>query len=298
MKGRIGFTSEQGKGSTFWVELPGAKRAPAAESHLSGVSVVVVEGRDEHTRNVCAALERRVERGVARVPATVTAKEIEARMKGKEPAIVLVDRDPAAEIPLALLADLAEAGDWLRGIVLLAPFSDRGADKEGQLPRRVTVVHKPVRAARLVARIAEVQAGERKPSLRPPAASQFAHRVLLAEDNPVNQTIARLMLQSAGCTVDIVGDGQKAVAAATERDFDIVLMDLHMPELDGFEASRAIRADERARGRSPVPILALSASVLPEDQEKCLEAGMNGHLAKPISQKALADLLRSVLPRS
>ena len=106
------------------------------------------------------------------------------------------------------------------------------------------------------------------------------------------------MLQSAGCIVEIVGDGAQAVAAAAARDFDLVLMDLHMPELDGFDASRAIRADEDERGRSPVPILALSASVMPEDQEKCLEAGMNGHLAKPISQRALSDLLRSVPPRS
>jgi CheY-like chemotaxis protein len=79
-----------------------------------------------------------------------------------------------------------------------------------------------------------------------------------------------------------------------EGGLDLVLMDLHMPGMDGFDASRAIRADEQARSLPAVPIVALSAAVLPEDQERCLEAGMNGHLAKPISQAALENILRGL----
>ena len=296
MDGRIGFTSELGDGSVFWIELPAARRTPAPTSELSGVTVVVVEGRDEHTRNLCASLQPGVKSPLVRVPATVTAAEIEARAAG--PVIVVIDWDPACPAPLALASSLAAAGEWLRGIVLLAPFGDPTVEKEGRLPKRVNVVHKPVRVPRLLTRLAEVLGGERRGSIQPPPESHFEHRVLLVEDNPVNQTIARLMLQSAGCTVQIVGDGKQAVAAATGGDFDLVLMDLHMPELDGFEASRAIREDERRQGRRRVPILALSASVLPEDQARCLEAGMNGHLAKPISQKALHDLLLSVPARA
>ena len=191
-----------------------------------------------------------------------------------------------------------EAGDWLEGVVLLSPLSEQTASKDRRLPRRVRVMHKPARIQRLLARLSDIQIGERPPSIRPPPAVRFPHRVLLVEDNLVNQQIARLMLQSAGCAVEVVANGALAVAAATEKRFDLVLMDLHMPEMDGFDAARAIRQGEKARGRAPVPIVAVSASVLPEDQERCRDAGMNGHLAKPISQDAIADLLRGVPVRA
>jgi CheY-like chemotaxis protein len=106
------------------------------------------------------------------------------------------------------------------------------------------------------------------------------------------------MLQAMGCDVEVATDGARALAKVGEGAIDLVLMDLHMPDMDGFDATRAIRAEERTKGRAPVPIVALSASVLPEDQEKCLEVGMNGHLPKPISQKALEELLRGISPRA
>jgi CheY-like chemotaxis protein/HPt (histidine-containing phosphotransfer) domain-containing protein len=114
-------------------------------------------------------------------------------------------------------------------------------------------------------------------------------RILVAEDNALNQEVAVGLLSRQGHTVEIAGTGRAAVDAVRSRDYDVVLMDVHMPELDGLAATREIRRLEGARGR--IPIIALSASVLPGETAQCLAAGMNAHLPKPIDPTALATVL-------
>ncbi|MEI6558923.1 MAG: response regulator [Rhodospirillaceae bacterium] len=116
-------------------------------------------------------------------------------------------------------------------------------------------------------------------------------RILLVEDNAINQEIAREILQGAGIRVDVAGDGLEAVAMACRADagYDAVLMDLHMPRMDGYEASRAIR---RQLPGAVVPIIAMTADAMAEDRERCLEAGMNDHVAKPINVETLFAVLR------
>ena len=116
-------------------------------------------------------------------------------------------------------------------------------------------------------------------------------RVLAAEDNVTNQQVLTAVLASVGCALEIVPDGAAAVAAWKTGRFDIILMDIHMPNMGGVEAATAIRALERNRGLPRTPIIALTASVLPEDRERCLAAGMNEHHAKPVSGVALHDVL-------
>jgi PAS domain S-box-containing protein len=117
-------------------------------------------------------------------------------------------------------------------------------------------------------------------------------RVLVVEDMPVNQLVARSMLAKLGCSVQLLGDGVEAVDAFTSGgSWDLVLMDLHMPKMDGLEASRRIRALELAQGGKRVPIVALTASLYQEDSETCLAAGMDGVLSKPVKLEALSDLL-------
>ena len=113
--------------------------------------------------------------------------------------------------------------------------------------------------------------------------------VLVAEDNPVNQQVALGLLRRRGHRVDVVATGRAAVEAVAARSYDVVLMDIHMPEMDGIEATRAIRRLPGEKGK--VPIIALSASAMKEETDACMEAGMVGHLPKPIDPVALATVL-------
>lgn len=112
-------------------------------------------------------------------------------------------------------------------------------------------------------------------------------RILVAEDNPVNQLVAVGMLKRLGCLADVVGNGKEAVEALRRLPYDLVFMDCHMPEMDGFEASRTIRAEENDKNRH-VPIVAMTASALSGDRERCLAAGMDDYLAKPVREAELA----------
>jgi signal transduction histidine kinase/CheY-like chemotaxis protein len=114
-----------------------------------------------------------------------------------------------------------------------------------------------------------------------------AIRVLLAEDDIVNQMVVETMLKKLGCDVDIVGDGEAAREAAARRRYDLILMDCHMPVMDGFEATRRIREDMSMSGRH-TPIVAVTADALASDRERCLESGMDDHLVKPVSGAMLA----------
>jgi two-component system, sensor histidine kinase len=116
-------------------------------------------------------------------------------------------------------------------------------------------------------------------------------RVLLAEDNAVNQTIASRFLEKEGHHVTLACDGRQALAAIEREYFDVVLMDVQMPEMDGFEATTAIRAQERDTGRR-LPIIAMTAHAMAGDRERCLAAGMDNYIAKPISARGLIELLR------
>lgn len=117
---------------------------------------------------------------------------------------------------------------------------------------------------------------------RQPVPELAGARILLAEDNPVNQRVTSQMLSRLGCVVSTANNGQEAVSSRQESDFDLVLMDCHMPVLDGLDASRAIRAWEKENGHTPVPIVALSADVMSDRKAECEEAGMDGYLSKPI----------------
>src|SRR4029453_13441542 len=112
-------------------------------------------------------------------------------------------------------------------------------------------------------------------------------RILVAEDNPVNQQVALGLLRRDRHELDVVSNGRAGVEAVATRRYDVVLMDVHMPEMDGCEATRAIRALPGVAGT--VPIIALNASVMAGEIQQCLVAGMNGYVAKPINPSALAD---------
>ena len=121
--------------------------------------------------------------------------------------------------------------------------------------------------------------------------------VLLAEDNIVNQRVATRLLEKEGHEVSIAANGHEALEAIAKRAFDLVLMDVQMPGMDGFEATRAIRAGERGLG-GHLPIIAMTAHVIKGDRERCLDAGMDDYVSKPVRRDVLLATIDGVLRRS
>jgi signal transduction histidine kinase/CheY-like chemotaxis protein len=130
-----------------------------------------------------------------------------------------------------------------------------------------------------------------RPAPEPAVRGALAARVLLVEDDLVNQLVVKEMLRMLGCQVEVVANGEEACRATAEEAWDIVLMDCHMPVMDGFEATRRIRDAERARG-GHVPIVAITADALTSDREHCLETGMDDYMTKPVSSARLAEVLQ------
>jgi CheY-like chemotaxis protein len=155
---------------------------------------------------------------------------------------------------------------------------------------------KPVRRSALISAVAQVlgvaEAAPHRPApaeILPASAAGFLLRVLVVEDNQVNQLLVTTILAKAGMRAEVAANGVEAVQAVHARNFDVILMDMQMPEMEGLEATRRIR-QLGAMGRA-VPIIAMSANAMQEDRRRCLEAGMNDFVAKPIDS---GELLRKI----
>ncbi len=179
-------------------------------------------------------------------------------------------------------------------------LSSTGFDPNSTLTKDIQIfrfLQKPVRQHQLMESLCEVLG--RKPEIPDThniTPSQLHAQILLAEDNPVNQEVAQSMLQVLGCETSLANDGAAALELATKTAYDLILMDCHMPGLDGFSATREIRQMEPLQGRNRVPIIALTADVQRGIREQCQTAGMDDYLSKPFNQKKLEEMLRKWLP--
>jgi CheY-like chemotaxis protein len=189
----------------------------------------------------------------------------------------------------------------LRDLPVLMLSSMSGVDESDSLSQGVSAwLTKPVRRANLHTALIGVLcrgstdgigvAKETVDELRP-----LGLKVLLVEDNPVNQAVALGMLEQMSCRVTTAGDGLDALRRFRKQSFDVVLMDCQMPEQDGYETTRRIRQIETGNGRTPTPVVALTANALAGDRERCLEAGMDEYLAKPFTRQQLRRVIETAL---
>gem|GEM_PF-1122984 len=184
-------------------------------------------------------------------------------------------------------------------VMLLTSTPSRQESERFGGPVRATLV-KPVTTRSLRGALAKAMETEKKATMAMPKGGsvppQRPLNVLVAEDNAVNQRLAKLNLEGWGHTVTVAGDGQEAVEAYEKTEFDLILMDLQMPRLSGFEASAEIRKQEKASSRPRTPILALSANVLKGVRDECAKSGMDGYVSKPVRQQELVGAMALVIP--
>ena len=185
-------------------------------------------------------------------------------------------------------------------LILLSSWGQRG---DGAIAREACIdayLTKPVRQSQLYDAIVTVMGTASEPQSTGlvtrhslgEARAEGKRRVLLAEDSIANQKLAVLMLERLDCRVDAVANGREALEALTHMTYDLVFMDCHMPEMDGYEATTAIRHREARSGRH-VPIIAMTANALPGDRERCLQAGMDDYMSKPIEAESLQVMLQA-----
>ncbi len=288
MKGRIGAVSQPGQGSLFWFELPlkwgsGPSRI-GADGCLSGLTVAMANLGEAAASLVGGYLSAWGAQVTTGFPAP-----------GSVADCVVAEASGAAAIEAIL------ASDTIRPTLAIASSVERRAIRSAA-GDRIAVLLKPLKPSQLLARLSALHRQQPRPPLpglnRACGSSPIGGaRILVAEDNLVNQRVAVALLEKNGVRVDLAVNGLVALALATRNRYDAILMDCQMPELDGVEASRRIRAEEG--GRRHVPIIALTASALSEDRQTCLDAGMDDFLTKPVQSKRLLEVLaRWVDPRT
>ncbi len=297
MGGAIGLESEPGKGSTFWIELPLKKivsgRADEFEGQISHLRVLVVDDNPTNRR----ILREHLQSWGCVVDEAESGEQAMERLTAAEPCpydVVVLDYQMPREHGLEVARRIRSVRAHQCKIILL---SSMGAEHQ---PAEVDVwLAKPVRRSQLYNALCEVSGLQRIPASSEPHSAVERRtsgvRVLLVEDNEVNRKLAMHMLKRLGCSVDVAVNGREAVEMTATRAYDVVFMDIQMPEMDGIEATRAIRERERGSDKH-LPIVAMTAHAMEGDRERCLSAGMDDYLSKPVRIERLAEMVEKWSP--
>jgi two-component system sensor histidine kinase/response regulator len=305
MGGEIGLESEAGKGSTFLFTVSvgvgsGPARSRVVPEQLRAVSALVVDDNAAARDILVHALDG----FCAQVDAVSSGEEAIAAVKQHDSDrpydVIFMDwRMPGMDGIQA--ARLIKENPQLKthpAVVLVTAFGREEVRSEAESVQMDGFLLKPVTTSMLVDTLVTLFAGARPDrTALAPAVDRHADRlrgmrILLAEDNKINQQIAVELLEGVGATVKVVNNGLEAVGKLLDSpappNVDVVLMDLQMPEMDGYQATRKIRSDPRF---ASFPIIAMTAHATIEERQKCLEAGMNGHVSKPIDPSSLFETL-------
>ena len=310
MGGEIGVESEPGKGSRFWftARLKKAREsgpiATTTRATLAGLRVLVV---DDNATNR-EILEQNLLLWGMRPASAESGPEAlemlrEAADRGEAYALALLDFQMPGMDGLAVARATTDDPRISRTrLILLTSAARRGDARAARQAGIQGFLTKPVRQSVLYDTIVAVIELQGRESAAPlvtrhtvaEARAQSRAWILVAEDNPVNQKVTAGMLERLGHRVDVASNGVEAVQAASRTRYAAILMDVQMPELDGYEATMRIRAQEGA-GRS-IPIIALTAGAMKRDEEKALAAGMDTYITKPVKLEELASVLERWLP--
>jgi CheY-like chemotaxis protein len=294
MAGEITLSSEPGRGSSFRVRLRllqqrDSEDATASFNHYCGHRALLLEtsvpariAMEQQLRSLGMRCDR-VESGPA-----VLEKIREAEIAGQHYEVVFIDSRLGSELINLCHAVLSASHN---SKLVVVGQTARAAGIE-QVQGRFALLNRPVQPSKLLAILAatpgenaqqEQGFGARIARQERADVCGHDHRVLVAEDNTVNQKVVRHLLEKLDCSVDLAANGSEAIEMCRKTTYDLILMDCHMPALDGYEATAIIKKFSR------VPIVALTANAMQGDRETCLQAGMDDYLSKPIQR---ADLKR------
>ena len=312
MGGRIAFDSAEGRGSTFHFtarfERQVTQTAGANQpDRLRGVRVLVVDDSGPNREVVTTFLTNWGCRASQASDGAAALALLHHAARERDPfAIALVDTGLPGSSDLEIARWIAADPRLLATCVLaMAPLAEQVAGVHS--PSLIACVSKPIIESRLRQALTEVMDGEAAERRAAPATAgprpdaapvATPARILLAEDHPINQEVMLHLLHRLGYAADLVANGALAVEALRNVDYDLVLMDCEMPEVDGYEATRQIR-DPATGVRNPrIPVVAVTANAMTGDRENCLRCGMDDYLAKPVGPDELALALAKWIPRT
>jgi signal transduction histidine kinase/DNA-binding response OmpR family regulator len=300
MGGEIGIESTLGEGSMFWftivLEKTSSNSEISADIRLDGLNILCVDDNDTNLK----VLAKQLSAAGAVVFTASSAALADDILSSEKVHRLLVDYQMPTEDGVQFARRLRES-ERHRGLkmVLISSVCDRSQYPSDTNEVVDASLIKPVRGAQLIAslfeeRVADLDIADLLADVEEAMGAEQSGfmqgiNVLLAEDNAVNQKVALKMLSALGCNVDVVENGVEAAAAAQKGNYDIVFMDCQMPDLDGYGATRQIRNHEA--GRKRVPVVAMTANVMQGDREKCIAAGMDDYVSKPVIRKELAAIV-------
>ncbi|MBD3236166.1 MAG: response regulator [Candidatus Eisenbacteria bacterium] len=303
MGGELGVESTPGQGSTFHftltVEAAGDQRSllsPEERERLRGTRVLIA---DDNPSSRTALIEMVGAWEMASAAAGSSDEVLEALDQSQATRrpfdAALVDADMPPHDGFSLIEKLQQGPGVPDGLVMILPSTVGSAEAAKYQDRGVNAcVTKPLKRSEVLEGILSAlgfEAQRKRASDPHEQAKATQHlRVLVAEDNPINQRLASRLLEQRGHSVMVADNGKEALAALEGAQFDVILMDLHMPTMGGLEATTAIRAKEKLTGRH-VPIIALTANAMKGVREWCLQAGMDGYIAKPIQRQQLFETI-------
>lgn len=314
MGGRIHVQSDVGVGSTFWFTARFTKQHVTEQPRLipadklRGLKVLVIDHSAAHRSLLETQLSAwDMHSDYAESGAEAIAMLRDAAMEQRAYDIALFET-AIPDLPGLELARIIKRDPLLRSVqlIMLSPLGHEPSADDARAASIVANVTKPIRQSQLYNCIATAM-GDRRLSLVPESTPTnggavrppLRGRVLIAEDHPVNREVAVEMLHSLELQVDTAGNGLEALAALDHNDYDLILMDCQMPEMDGFKTTEVIRRREREEqtrhGRSHITIVALTANAMANDREQCLAAGMDDYLSKPFTLNDLYATLRKWL---
>lgn len=316
MGGDIGVESGEGTGSNFWftAHLPIDNKTPTAidkHADLANASVVVVDDIDVNLE----ILENYLKRWNANVTlfndsADALRNIMERNSSGSPYDVILTDHLMPGQSGVDLMQSIRKNGNIFQSpAIIVSSYMDAEEGKRMEEMEEVFHLSKPIHPERLKSLLfnllgkneasGEITQHRRTVGVKngTVALTQFADiRVLVAEDNHANQEIAEKILERMGCSVTCVGNGKEAVDLLRDLPFDIVFMDCQMPEMDGFEATTMLKELMLSGKVLQTPIVALTANAMKGDKDRCLNAGMDDYVSKPVKKEAFANILLNWLP--